>query len=229
MPEQVYTVQQRAQFVLWFAECQGIYSKFTAKVRFELGANAHVPNQRSVDKWQEIFLETGSVANKKPQRIRIVRTEEKIQQVKSAVEENPHISVRSLRNQTGASIGAVHQILTKDLELCPYKAQTTQQLLHDDPLLRHRFALRMLSRRVRYPEFEHNLVFFDEAHFHLDGVPNRQNYRTWATQDPNIVVEELLHSPRITALIGIGFYGIVGPFFFDGNVNGLRYLDMLRD
>lgn len=82
----------------------------------------------------------------------------------------------------------------------------------------------MLSRRVQHPGFENNLVFFDEAHFHLDGVPNRQIFRTWASENPNVVVEEPLHSPRVTVLIGIGFHGIAGPLFFDGNVNGPRLL-----
>jgi hypothetical protein len=76
---------------------------------------------------------------------------------------------------------------------------------------------------------ERNLVFFDEAHFHLDGVPNRQNFRIWATENPNFVVEEPLHSARVTALIGIGYHGIVGPFFFDGNVNAARYMQMLQN
>lgn len=73
------------------------------------------------------------------------------------------------------------------------------------------------------------MVFFDEAHFHLDGVPNHQNFRIWASENPNFVVEEPLHSARVTVLMGIDYYGIVGPFFFDGNVNGQRYLAMLRN
>jgi hypothetical protein len=229
MPRQVYTVQQRARFVIWFAGCQRIYSNFVAMVKSELGADANVPDQRLVASWQEIFLQTGGVEQKKPERKQTVRTSEMIEQVREAVEENPNVSIRNLKNQTGASVRTVHQMLTQDLGLYPYKAQTTQQLLLDDPLLRHRFALRMFGRRVRYPGFENNLVFFDEAHFHLDGVPNRQNFRTWASENPNVVIEEPLHSPRVTVLIGIGFHGIVGPFFFNGNVNGLRYLEMLRD
>jgi hypothetical protein len=54
-------------------------------------------------------------------------------------------------------------------------------------------------------------------------------FRIWAPENPNFVVEEPLHSARVTVLIGIGYYGIVGPFFFDGNVTGQRYLEMIRD
>jgi hypothetical protein len=73
------------------------------------------------------------------------------------------------------------------------------------------------------PGLEENLIFFDEVHFHLDGVPNRQNSRIWAHEQPNVVVEVPLHSPRVTALMGIGHYGIVGPYFFSGNVTGNHY------
>jgi hypothetical protein len=73
------------------------------------------------------------------------------------------------------------------------------------------------------------LVFFDEAHFHVNGVPNRQNFRIWAPENPNFFVEEPLHSARVAVLIGIGYHGIVGPFFFNGNVNGPRYLEMLEN
>jgi hypothetical protein len=45
------------------------------------------------------------------------------------------------------------------------------------PELRSQFARTMMARRVEFPEFERNLIFFDEAHVHLDGVPNRQNFR----------------------------------------------------
>lgn len=116
-----------------------------------------------------------------------------------------------------------------DLHLHPYKFQTAQELLPGDPEARSQFARRMFVERLDNPEIARNLVFFDEAHFHLDGVPNHQNFRTWATENPNFVVEEPLHSPRVTVLMGIGYHGIVGPFFFDGNVNGPRYLAMLEN
>jgi hypothetical protein len=31
------------------------------------------------------------------------------------------------------------------------------------------------------------------------------------------------HSERTMTIVGIGFYGIIGPFFFEQNVNGNAY------
>lgn len=145
------------------------------------------------------------------------------------MEENSSASIRQISNRFNMSTFTTHQILRQDLGLYPYKAQAVQALLPEDPPKRHAFALTMMGLRLEHPDIAQNLVFFDEAHVHLDGVPNRQNFRIWATENPNFVVEEPLHSARVTVLIGIGFHGIVGPFFFDGNVTGPSYLAMIRD
>jgi hypothetical protein len=67
-PKPKYTVQQRAQFLLWFAGCQEIYSQFEAKACSLLEANANIPDLRSLTAWKHKFLETGSVADKLPER-----------------------------------------------------------------------------------------------------------------------------------------------------------------
>lgn len=63
-----YTLQQRAQFVVWFAECKNDYRRFEARVKLELRVNANVPELKTVRKWKETFLETGSVEMKPPVR-----------------------------------------------------------------------------------------------------------------------------------------------------------------
>lgn len=224
-----YTAPQRAEFVLWFVECNEEYAQFAIKVRREHGQRATIPQRNSIIAWKEKLLETGSLARSSVNRQRTARTETNIETAQQAVEQNPHISSRSLANQLGVSNYTAYQILVKDLELFPYKAQTAQELLPGDPEIRCQFARQMLAKRIETPNLTRNLFFLDEAHFHRDGVPNRQNFRTWSAENPNFIVEEPLHSERVTALVGIGYYGIIGPFFFDGNVNGERYLAMLRD
>ncbi|CAH2327524.1 Hypothetical predicted protein [Pelobates cultripes] len=38
----------------------------------------------------------------------------------------------------------------------------------------------------------------DEAHFHLSGAVNKQNFRYWAQNNPQIIHERPLHSPKLT-------------------------------
>lgn len=224
-----YTSQERARYVLWLSGCGDDYAKFAIKVRREHGQRATVPSRSLVFGWRDKLLETGSLLRKPYVRQMTARTEDNIVRVQRVVRNNPNVSTRSLANQNDISKTTAHRILTEDLNLFPYKAQTAQELLPGDPEKRSQFARRMAAEKLDNPAFARNLVFFDEAHFHLHGVPNRQNFRTWSLVNPNVVVEEPLHSERVTALIGIGYGGIVGPFFFDGNVNGARYLSMLRD
>ena len=72
-------------------------------------------------------------------------------------------------------------ILKKDLKLKPYKIQLTQQLLPND---HHQ---RLEYKRLRLCEdatFIENIIFSDEARFHLTGHVNRHNSRIWSDENP---------------------------------------------
>jgi hypothetical protein len=73
----------------------------------------------------------------------------------------------------------------------------------------------------------HNVWFSDEAHFHLNGVVNKQNVRFWASENPYVISEKVRHAPRVTVWVAISSHGIIGPFFFNETVNAERYLDVL--
>lgn len=223
-----YTVQERVNLVLLYAECSYNYQSFGRKVRETNGSR--LPRKSLVDIWLKKLRDTGSVENAPKVRRNTVRTAENIELVQNRVEEHDgKVSIRNMSNEFGMSYSAIQKILKKDLKLYPYKAQTVQELYSNDYPKRQNFALQMMGIRVEDPNFEHNLFFVDEAHFHLDGVPNKQNFRIWAEENPQFVIQEPLHSDRITALMGIGYYGVIGPFFFDGNVNGERYREMLEE
>ncbi|EFN79524.1 hypothetical protein EAI_06736, partial [Harpegnathos saltator] len=77
------------------------------------------------------------------------------------------------------------------------------------------------------------IIFSDEAHFHLDGLVNRQNCRIWGSENPRVIVEKQMHPQRVTVWCGFWAGGIIGPFFFKNaagqaiTVNGARYRDMI--
>jgi len=78
------------------------------------------------------------------------------------------------------------------------------------------------------PVFHQKLLFSDEAHFHVNGAVNRQNWRYWDTANPFCYSEQPLHSPRVTVWAAIGYQGVIGPFFIQGNVTGASYLELLQ-
>lgn len=78
-------------------------------------------------------------------------------------------------------------ILRKDLKLWPYKHQRVQQLKPGDHEKRMNFANLMLYESEGL-DFD-NIIFTDEAHFYLHGFINRQNNRTWALDNPHVIME----------------------------------------
>ncbi|KAI5695648.1 hypothetical protein M8J75_001353 [Diaphorina citri] len=73
-----------------------------------------------------------------------------------------------------------------------------------------------------------NITLFtsDEAHFHLNGFVNRQNFRYWGAENPRELHEKPLHSPRVTVWCAVGKNTVIGPYFFEENG---RHLTMLNE
>jgi len=59
------------------------------------------------------------------------------------------------------------------------------------------------------------VLITDEAHFHLSGYVNKQNYRYWPRENPQEIHQRPLHSERLTVWCGIASVGVLGPYFFE--------------
>lgn len=57
---------------------------------------------------------------------------ENIQQVRDSVEQESSTSIRHRAQELGLSRTVLHNVLTKDLNLSPYKIQMAQQLQEND-------------------------------------------------------------------------------------------------
>ena len=93
----------------------------------------------------------------------------------------------------------------------------------------------MLERINENDHLLHNLWMSDEAHFHLSGYVNKQNFRYWSDNNPRRLHERPLYSEKVTVWCAISSLGIIGPYFFedeDGHavtVNSDRYVHMLNN
>lgn len=74
----------------------------------------------------------------------------------------------------------------------------------------------------------YKIIFSDECHIYLHGMPNKQNYRKWSPTKPAFNVVKPLHSPKATK--------IYGPFFFEDletnnavTITTERYVEMLEN
>ena len=92
-----------------------------------------------------------------------------------------------------------------------------------------------LSKLEENEEFHRKIIFFDEAHFWLNGFVNKKNMRYWSATNPNVLLETPLHPQKVTVWCGFHAGDVIGPYFFMDendryvNVNGERYRAMLED
>ena len=75
----------------------------------------------------------------------------------------------------------------------------------------------------------------DEAHFHLSGFVNKQNFPYWSATNSTELHERPLHSSKVTVWCAISSFGVIGPYFFENErekavtVTGPRYVHMLEN
>ncbi|VVC41874.1 Hypothetical protein CINCED_3A018245 [Cinara cedri] len=124
-------------------------------------------------------------------------------QVLAYVRVNPRVSMRHVSFEIFISHNAVHKILKKH-KFHPYRPDLVQNLRQGDA--------------------EH------ESKFTNNGVINKQNNRYRYTQNPHWVIEtnnQCIWGTNIwCGLIGSK---LLGPYFYDGTLNGRRYLEFLMN
>lgn len=168
---------------------------------------------------------------KPPGPARTARTPNNIAAVRGALLRSPARSARQHARELQLSRDSVKRILRLDLKFHPYKMLVVQQLNERDYAQREDFAVRM---QVLFEEEPNAIVIMsDEAHFALNGSVNKQNFRYWAPQNPRLMHQTPLHSPRVTVWCAVTPFSVIGPYFFEENgvtvtVNAKRYINMLN-
>lgn len=71
--------------------------------------------------------------------------------------------------------------------------------------------------------------FSDEAHFHLSGYVNKQNWRHWGTENPYISIVTQAYPQRLTVWCAMNSSTIIGPVFIEGNVTSHKYKELLEE
>ena len=111
----------------------------------------------------------------------------------------------------------------------PYQIRIRQQLTENDFQRRFRFS-NWFIRMCQNNRFLPNIVIEDEACFFMDGTVNTYNIRMYATKGnkPDFTFQINNSHQKVTVWGGICGKGILlGPCFFERNVNGGNYLEIL--
>ena len=162
------------------------------------------------------FEETGSTEDRRHEEsgsTPTVRTPATIQRVHEHFQANPRSSLRRAAQEVGISRESLRRITVEDLSLHAYKIQVHQPLTERDENRRLDFSNLMIEKLENRAIDIGQIWFSDEAHFHLNGYVNKQNYRFWATENPFLAISRPLHPQRVTVWCAMTAEGIIGPIF----------------
>lgn len=149
--------------------------------------------------------------------------------VVNTIEANPNESTRRIGAQLGVSHVSVWRVL-RGMKFHPYKMSLHQKLFDGDQARRVAFCRQLRDIFNDVPDFHKCILWSDEKPFRLNDWFNRQNFRHWARNNPHWVggLKEV-HKKYVMAWAGILDNQIIGPYFFERNVTGDSYLEMITD
>ena len=225
------TSEQRVFVITTYTLTQSVTEVQNAfRIRFP---DRNPPDKKTILKNLQKYQTTGTSLNRNKGnsgRRRTARSEENVAAVRDLLEETPR-GVSARRNHVEVSKSSFNRITRLDLRWHPYRMHVRHELLPDDLPRRLRYA-QWFNQRCRNPNFLQSIIIGDEAGFAINGEVNSQNVREYAPKGhpPAFNFERMNSREKLTiwaALCGNGV--ILGPYFFDQNVNGLAYLRMLNE
>ena len=86
-----------------------------------------------------------------------------------------------------------------------------------------------MQEKLKEDKFNERLEFSNEVTFHSNGKVNRHNVRIWDEENPHATIEHERDSPKLNVFCAISKKHVHSPFFFEGNVTGDVYLQMLQN
>ncbi len=191
--------------------------------------DAEIPARQTIYRLAKKFDQTGSVEDARGRgRRQSVNTDENMQLVSQNYRLNPQTSQRQAARELDISRSTLQRIM-KDLNLKPYRPKLLQALNEDDPDRRMEFCEWILDAIEEEPTLLDRILWTDEAIFQINGRVNRHNCVYWSDINPHVIIEQELNVPRVVVWGGIWSNGVVGPYFFEGNVTSESYLQMLKN
>jgi len=154
-------------------------------------------------------------------------SEETIQNVKDRLLASPKKSLRRLSQELGFSRSACQRAVKK-AKLHAYCISVVHGLKEPDQVKRVAYCLWFQTLLKENPGILDYTWFSDKAWFHLTGYINSQNSRIWASENPNAIHEEPLHSEKIGVWCGMSRQCIIGPIFFNATITTAAYMEIFN-
>lgn len=141
----------------------------------------------------------------------------------------PTASVREIGLECNVSREQA-RIILKQNNFNPYHHHIGNTLYPTDLDRRLNYATWFVEESRRHELFSQSILFTDEAKFTNNGLFNRKNHIYWARENPHLTVERRdQHVFSINVWCAILGTKILGPYFYEENLNSERYLLFLQN
>jgi len=189
-----YTPRERSQIVEIYIQQNKSIVK-TQRAWRKINKVKSAPSANTLYRLYERFSTGEALTNpKRPNKVRPRRSDDNIALVQASVQRSPTTSQTRRSEQLGIKRTTLRRILHHDLHLFPYKVQVTQKLLPVDKPRRLEWAQRVIEMAETDENFWQTIIMSDEAHFTLTGTVNKQNFRFYGTENPQIIHEVPLYA-----------------------------------
>ncbi|XP_025419308.1 uncharacterized protein LOC112689688 [Sipha flava] len=112
----------------------------------------------------------------------------------------------------------------------PYKINFIQHLRAGDSIRRLEFIAWFNVKLFDDPLIVNHILWSDESKFTNNGIMNKQNHRHWDDTNPHWSREANFQMVwGINVWCGLVGGKLIGPFFYNGTLNGRRYLNFLTN
>lgn len=102
--------------------------------------------------------------------------------------------------------------MRKIISLKPWKPQYVQQLFLNDFDGRIEMAEGFIQWCNEWPELLSNILWSDEAAFHVGGFVNKRNCHYWTQHSPKQTIEKMQTWPKLTVWCEFASSQVVGLF-----------------
>lgn len=176
------------------------------------------------------FVRTGSTLPMKKKRKSYSEVEDAATSLAmNSVREFPKMSLRRRSCRIGNISKSLLQRIYKHNKIHPFKPRFIHTLEENDEAKRLYFCLLIGEKMLQNRTFYHNIIFSDEATFTTNGVVSAQNSRYWAGENPNFRIHRRRqYSEKVNVWCAVSYNGVIGPYFFERNLNQHSYLEMLN-
>ena len=220
-------MERKAKLVAWAVAYENVeqarriyYDKFKEEA----------PVRSTVHRWVQRFLETGDINRRSAGSGRPMTASGDHSQdtVQEAVSADPNVSIRQIAMDTGISKSSVGRCMKK-LNLHPYSYTMVQELTGDDDDRRLEFCEWIRQRVSTNDNFYKQIVFSDEAVFHVNGTVNRHNLHYWNVDNPHVKFERFQDRQSVTVWCMLSSTGVIDYNIDFQTMNGERYCQVLQD